>query len=64
LKLILEEIKSEGSCGCTTEVSGVPANVFKAVRRGVASDYRLTLRRLKCEARRRLMNLRKSKTAA
>jgi len=32
-------------------------NVFKAVRRGVASDYRLTLRRLKREARRRLMNL-------
>jgi hypothetical protein len=30
----------------------------------VASDYRLTLRRLKREARRRLMNLRKSKTAA
>jgi hypothetical protein len=34
-------------------------NVFKAVRRGVASDYRLILRRLKREARRRLMNFKK-----
>ena len=35
-------------------------NVFKAVRRGEASDYRLTLRRLRREARRRLTDLRKT----
>jgi len=34
--------------------------VIKAVRRGVASDYRLTLKRLNREARRRLTNLRKT----
>jgi len=34
--------------------------VIKAVRRGVATDYRLTLRRLKHEARRRLKNLSKT----
>jgi hypothetical protein len=34
--------------------------VIKAVRRGVATDYRLTLRRLKREARRRLKNLSKT----
>jgi len=39
-------------------------NVLKAVRRGVASDYRLTLRRLKREARRSLMNFKKIKTEA
>jgi hypothetical protein len=32
----------------------VVVDVIKAVRLGVATDYRLTLRRLKCEARRRL----------
>ena len=34
--------------------------VIKAVRRGVASDYRLTLRQLRCEARRRLTDLKKN----
>ena len=33
-------------------------NVFKAVRRGVATDYRLVLKRLRREVRRRLNILR------
>jgi len=49
---------NKASCALALEAE-FHSNVFKAVRRGVATDYCLTIKRVRRKARRRLNNLRK-----